>query len=61
MAKFYSVLCINDNEVTLWIQKQTIMKVLLSNKIHTYLSGQDGIDFCNTFLNSDLKTGDSFP
>lgn len=61
MAKFYSVLCINDNEVTLWIQKQTIMKVLLSNHIHTFLNGQDGIDFCNTFLNSDLKTGDSFP
>ena len=61
MAKFYSVLCINDNEVTLWIQKQTIKKVLLSNQIHTFLNGQDGIDFCKAFLNPDLKSEECFP
>lgn len=61
MSKFYNVLCINDNEVTLWIQKQIIENTLLCDKVYTFLNGQDGLDFCKTFLNSESNSENNYP
>jgi CheY-like chemotaxis protein len=61
MSKLYNVLCINDNEVTLWIQNQTIKKTLSNTQVHTFLNGKEGLDFCKTYINSDLNIESFYP
>lgn len=48
------VLCINDNEVTLWIQKQILKKSKLSQEVITAFNGSEGLGYLKNLV--DLKT-----
>jgi CheY-like chemotaxis protein len=61
MSKFKNVLCINDNEVTLWIQKQSLLKTSLFEQVHTFLNGLDGLIFCKNYLDSNFNLDENYP
>lgn len=55
------VLCINDNEVTLWIQKQILNKSKFSEEVITAFNGQEGLDYYNNLINENNTNPKDFP
>lgn len=55
------VLCINDNEVTLWIQKQILNKSKFSEEVITALNGSEGLEYYNKLINENSNIQDDFP
>jgi len=60
-TRFKNVLCINDNEVTLWVQKQILKKTLFSEEVTTLLNGMEGLEFCKKYLNADFDSKNNYP
>jgi CheY-like chemotaxis protein len=59
--RFKNVLCINDNEVTLWVQKQILKKTLFSDEVTTLVNGREGLEHCKNYLNSEFDTDSNYP
>ncbi len=55
------VLCINDNEVTLWIQKQILNKSKFSEEVITAFNGLEGLDYYNNLINENNTNPKDFP
>jgi CheY-like chemotaxis protein len=55
------VLCINDNEVTLWIQKQILNKSKFSEEVITAFNGLEGLDYYNNLINENNTNPTDFP
>ena len=55
------VLCINDNEITLWIQKQILIKSGVSEEIITLSNGMDGINYCRSLIRGNQNVSGNFP
>jgi len=55
------VLCINDNEVTLWIQKQILNKSKLSQEVITAFNGYDGLEYLKNLINRNTEDQNHFP
>jgi CheY-like chemotaxis protein len=55
------VLCINDNEVTLWIQKQILNKSKLSEEVITALNGHEGLEYCQKLVCGNTEKQNDFP
>jgi CheY-like chemotaxis protein len=59
--RFKNVLCINDNEVTLWVQKQILKKTYFSDEVTTLVNGREGLDYCKNYLNPEFDQGGNYP
>lgn len=55
------VLCINDNEVTLWIQKQILNKSKFSEEVITAFNGFEGLEYYKNLINSNTENQNDFP
>lgn len=55
------VLCINDNEVTLWIQKQILNKSKFSEEVITAFNGSEGLEYYHKLINENSENQDDFP
>jgi len=55
------VLCINDNEVTLWIQKQILNKSKFSEEVITAFNGFEGLEYYNKLINGNSENQNDFP
>ncbi len=55
------VLCINDNEVTLWIQKQILNKSKFSEEVVTALNGFEGLEYYKSLINGNIENHNKFP
>ncbi len=55
------VLCINDNEVTLWIQKQILNNSKFSEEVITAFNGLEGLDYYNNLINENNTNPKDFP
>ena len=55
------VLCINDNEVTLWIQKQILNKSKFSEEVITAFNGLEGIEYFQRLINGNAANQNDFP
>lgn len=55
------ILCINDNELTLFIQKQVLSKSGLSEEIITITDGKSGLDYCKKLIRENNDSADSYP
>ncbi|SDM44252.1 CheY chemotaxis protein or a CheY-like REC (receiver) domain [Daejeonella rubra] len=59
--RYKNVLCINDNEVTLWIQKQILKKSNISDEVTTLLNGREGLEYCKNYLKADFDPACNYP
>jgi len=59
--RYKNVLCINDNEVTLWVQRQILKKTLFSEEVTTLSNGREGLEFCKKYLNDDFESKSNYP
>lgn len=57
--KLKKVLCINDNEITLWIQRQILTKASFSEEVVSSLNGREAIEYCNNLIKAE--TAYSYP
>ncbi|MDO8993926.1 two-component system response regulator [Daejeonella sp.] len=55
------VLCINDNEVTLWIQKQILNKFKFSEEVITAFNGFEGLEYYKNLINRNTENQNTFP
>lgn len=55
------ILCINDNELTLFIQNQILNKSSLTEEVITALNGQKGLDYCRTLIRESKGNPDNYP
>lgn len=55
------VLCINDNEVTLWIQKQILNKSKFSEEVITLFNGFEGLEYYKSLINGNTENQNNFP
>ncbi len=55
------VLCINDNEVTLWIQKQILNKSKFSDEVITALNGFEGLEYYKNLIKGNTENQTDFP
>lgn len=55
------VLCINDNEITLWIQKQILKKSGASNEVVTASNGMEGLNYCKSLINENQNNSETYP
>lgn len=55
------VLCINDNEVTLWIQKQILKKSKYSIDVVTAINGLEGIQYCHKLIAEKTENNIELP
>lgn len=55
------VLCINDNEITLWIQKQILKKSGTSEDVVTASNGMEGLNYCKSLIKDQQNNSNSFP
>ncbi|MDP3468598.1 MAG: response regulator [Daejeonella sp.] len=55
------VLCINDNEVTLWIQKQILNKSKFSEEVITATNGSEGLEYFYKLINENSSIQNDFP
>jgi CheY-like chemotaxis protein len=55
------VLCINDNEVTLWIQKQILNKSKFSEEVITAFNGFEGLEYYKNLINGNNENQNNFP
>ena len=55
------VLCINDNEVTLWIQKQILNKSKFSEEVITAFNGFEGLEYYKSLINGNTENQNNFP
>jgi CheY-like chemotaxis protein len=55
------VLCINDNEVTLWIQKQILNKSKFTEEVITVFNGFEGLEYYKSLINGNTENQDNFP
>jgi CheY-like chemotaxis protein len=55
------VLCVNDNEVTLWIQKQILSKSKFSIEVITAINGLEGINYCKELIIGESKSNIELP
>jgi len=60
-AQLKKVLCINDNEVTLWIQKQILNKSKFSEEVITATNGSEGLDYYYKLINENTGIQNDFP
>ena len=56
-----SVLCINDNEITLWIQKQILKKSGTSEQVVTASNGMEGLNYCKNLIKEGKAQSEGFP
>jgi CheY-like chemotaxis protein len=59
--RFKNVLCINDNEVTLWVQKQILKKTLFSDEVTTLVNGREALDYCKNYLTPEFDQESNYP
>ena len=55
------VLCINDNEVTLWIQKQILNKSKFTEEVITVFNGFEGLEYYKSLINRNTENQNNFP
>ncbi|HEY1060733.1 MAG TPA: response regulator [Daejeonella sp.] len=55
------VLCINDNEVTLWIQKQILNKSKFTEEVITVFNGFEGLEYYKSLINGNTENQNNFP
>lgn len=55
------ILCINDNELTLFIQNQILNKSSLTEEVITALNGQRGLDYCRNLIKENENDPDKYP
>ena len=55
------VLCINDNEVALWIQKQVLNKSRFSEEVVTAADGMSGLEYCKKLISENAGSMESYP
>jgi len=55
------VLCINDNEITLWIQKQILKKSGVCEDVITLSNGLDGLNYCRSLITNSQTMSETFP
>jgi CheY-like chemotaxis protein len=55
------ILCINDNELTLFIQKQVLSKSGLSEEVITAINGKSGLDYCKKLIHDNKGESDNYP
>ena len=55
------MLCINDNEVTLWIQKQILNKSKFSEEVITAFNGFEGMEYYKNLINTNTENQNNFP
>jgi CheY-like chemotaxis protein len=55
------VLCINDNEVTLWIQKQILNKSKFTEEVITVFNGFEGLEYYKSLISEDTENQNNFP
>lgn len=55
------ILCINDNELTLFIQNQILNKSSLAEEVITALNGQRGLDYCRNLIKENENDPDKYP
>lgn len=55
------VLCINDNEVTLWIQKQILNKSKFTEEVITVFNGFEGLEYYKSLINGKTENQNNFP
>lgn len=55
------VLCINDNEVTLFIQKQVLNKSRFSKEVVTTSNGKNGLEYCKKLINENAGSMETYP
>lgn len=60
-AQLKKVLCINDNEVTLWIQKQILNKSKFSEEVITATNGSEGLEYYYKLINENIGIQNDFP
>jgi len=60
-GKLKNALCINDNEVTLWVQKQILKKTLFCDEVTTLLNGREGLEYCKNYLNPEFDQKSNYP
>lgn len=59
--KLKKVLCINDNEITLWIQRQILTKAKFSEEVISSLNGREAIEYCNKLISNNIEPACSYP
>ncbi|WP_276363159.1 response regulator [Daejeonella sp. H1SJ63] len=55
------ILCINDNELTLFIQNRILNKSSISEEVITALDGKIGLDYCKNLISENTLTSNSYP
>jgi len=55
------ILCINDNELTLFLQKQVLSKSGLSEEIITITDGRSGMDYCKKLIRENKDSTENYP
>lgn len=55
------VLCINDNEVTLWVQKQILNKSKFTEEVITVFNGFEGLEYYKSLIIGNTKNQNNFP
>ena len=58
---FKKVLCINDNEITLWVQRQILNKAMFSEEVVSSLNGREAIEYCNKLISNHVDPACSYP
>ncbi len=59
--KLKKVLCINDNEITLWIQRQILKKSKFSEEIITSLNGREALEYCHKLIGNTIEQDNVYP
>lgn len=55
------MLCINDNEITLWVQRQILNKAKFSEEVISCLNGREAIEYCNKLIGNNVEPACSYP
>lgn len=61
LDKLNRVLCVNDNEITLFILKRTLGKSNFAEKITTRTDGREALNYCQQLIDSDEYQDGNYP
>lgn len=59
--KFKKVLCVNDNEVTLWVYKQILNNTSLSEEVVTSANGREALEYCQKLIGDNEELELNYP
>ena len=61
LEKLTSVLCVNDNDITLFILKRTLTKSSFAEKITEKSDGREALNYCQQLINNNEYHGGNYP